>query len=70
MKLMTAPKNPFLDRFPSIFLLAPCHLILSKLLIKSCLSIAMATWQNFSLKKITAKMLRLCGPAADKPEVV
>jgi hypothetical protein len=26
MKLMPPPKKPFLDRFPSFFLLGPCHL--------------------------------------------
>ncbi len=55
MKLMSPPKNPCLDRFPSFFLLGPCHLILSKFSSKSCLSIAMGTRRNFFAEKTNRK---------------
>ncbi len=55
LKLMTPPENPFLVRFHSFFLLDPCHLILSKFLIKSCLSVAMATGRNFFAEKTNCK---------------
>ncbi len=66
MDLVTPPKSPVLDRFPSFFLLAPCHLIQINNPIESCLTFAMLVWQSVFLhtKNLAENFRKLCAPGA------
>ncbi len=50
------PNKPILDRFPYIFLLAPCYLVLINFAIVSCLTFVMFVWQKFFVQNLSQKV--------------